>query len=165
MYPFLWSLHSHRIFFENLSSNLATITRNLSVISSTLQKSFKIILMNWNNSCKSCYTKNWIFYLLNLQTGAFFGAKKRQHVRDILTKIKHFHFPHLIQITSSTSHSKKTMKIPWNCGVVFLILNWSLKILFNTKKKISSQHKYYRWKWALLLPFPHYTMKHSAVCI
>ena len=98
-------------------------------------------------------------------TGAFFGAKKRQHVRDILTKIKHFHSPHLIQITSSTSHSKKTMKIPWNCGVVFLILNWSFKILFNSRKKISSQHKYYRWKWALLLPFPHYTMKHSAVCI
>ena len=56
LYPFLWSLHSHRIFFENLSSNLATITRNLSVISSTLQKFFNIIFMNWNNSCESCYT-------------------------------------------------------------------------------------------------------------
>ena len=43
-------------------------------------------------------------YLLNRQTGAFFWRQKTPKMRDILTKIKHFHFPHLIPITSSTSH-------------------------------------------------------------
>ena len=122
LYPFLWSLHSHRNFFENLSSNLATITRNLSVISSTLQKSFKIIFMNWNNSCESCYTKNWIFYLLNLQTGAIFGAKKRQNVQEIL------YLESYLWLSSSASHTpylnnpflfpQQTIKIPWNCKII-----------------------------------------------
>ena len=110
------------IFFENLSSNLATITRNLSVISSTLQKSFKIIFMNWNISCESCYTKNWIFYLLNLQTGAIFGAKKRQNVQEIL------YLESYLWLSSSASHTpylnnpfqfpQQTIKIAWNCKII-----------------------------------------------
>ena len=90
------------IFFENLSSNLATITRNLSVISSTLQKSFKIIFMNWNNSCESCYTHKILNFKISstCRLVQFLAPKTpkcaRYPISRKLPMINLFLFPHYL---------------------------------------------------------------------
>ena len=101
MSSFLWFLQTHRNFWK-LSSSL-TIDKYPCFLSPFLW-THRIFL--WNlNSHRNFFenlSSNPIFSTGKLVH--FFGAKKHQNVRDILTKIKHFHFPHLIPITSSTSH-------------------------------------------------------------